>query len=44
VDEGLEDKRLLIVEAELAGVLKVMSREGNTVSSVIRQAWDDGAW
>jgi hypothetical protein len=34
--------RLLIVEGEFAGVLKVMSREGNTLSPVIRQAWDDG--
>jgi hypothetical protein len=41
VDPGVEDKRLLILEAELAGVLKVMSREGNTLSPVIRQAWDD---
>jgi hypothetical protein len=43
VDEGVEDKRLLVLEAELAGVLKVMNREGNTLSPVIRQAWDDGA-
>jgi Protein of unknown function (DUF3987) len=42
VDAGVEDKRLLVLEAELAGVLKVMSREGNTLSPVIRQAWDDG--
>ena len=42
-DEGVEDKRLLVLEAELAGVLKVMSREGSTLSPVIRQAWDDGA-
>jgi hypothetical protein len=42
LDEGVEDKRLLVMEAELAGVLKVMSREGNTLSPVIRQAWDDG--
>jgi Protein of unknown function (DUF3987) len=42
LDEGVEDKRLLILEPELAGVLKVMSREGNTLSPVIRQAWDDG--
>jgi hypothetical protein len=41
-DEGVSDKRLLIVEGELASVLKVMSREGNTLSPVIRQAWDDG--
>jgi hypothetical protein len=42
LDEGVEDKRLLVLEEELAGVLKVMSREGNTLSPVIRQAWDDG--
>jgi hypothetical protein len=41
-DEGVEDKRLLVLETELAGVLKVMSRQGNTLSPVIRQAWDDG--
>jgi hypothetical protein len=40
VDPGVEDKRLLVLEAELAGVLKVMSRDGNTLSPVIRQAWD----
>jgi hypothetical protein len=43
LDEGVEDKRVLVLEAELAGVLKVMSRDGNTLSPVIRQAWDDGA-
>ena len=42
LDPGVGDKRLLVLEAELAGVLKVMSREGNTLSPVIRQAWDDG--
>src|SRR5829696_4050781 len=42
LDEGVEDKRLVVLEEELAGVLKVMSREGNTLSPVIRQAWDDG--
>jgi hypothetical protein len=43
LDSGVEDKRLLVLEAELAGVLKVMNREGNTLSPIIRQAWDDGA-
>jgi hypothetical protein len=33
---------LLAYEAELAGLLKVMSRDGNTLSPVIRQAWDGG--
>lgn len=42
VDEGISDKRLLIVESEFASTLKVMSREGNTLSPVIRQAWDAG--
>ena len=42
LDEGVDDKRLLAMEAELASTLKVMSREGNTLSPVIRQAWDDG--
>jgi hypothetical protein len=41
-DEGVKDKRLLAYESELAGLLKVMSREGNTLSPVIRQAWDGG--
>jgi hypothetical protein len=42
VDAGVTDKRLCVVEGEFANVLKVMAREGNTLSSVIRNAWDDG--
>src|SRR5262249_29432197 len=42
VDEGESDKRLLIVEPEFAAVLTVANREGNTLSEIIRQAWDDG--
>jgi hypothetical protein len=41
-DEGVPDKRLLVLDAEFAGTLKIMSREGNSLSSVIRQAWDSG--
>ena len=41
-DEGVSDKRLLVMEGELASTLKVMSRDGNTLSPIIRQAWDDG--
>ena len=41
-EEGVEDKRLFVLEPELARVLKVMAREGNTLSPIIRQAWDDG--
>jgi len=41
-DQGVEDKRLLVIETEFASVLRVMSREGNTLSAVMRQAWDTG--
>jgi hypothetical protein len=40
VDEGVSDKRLLSVEPELAGLLKVMARQGSTTSAVVRMAWD----
>jgi len=39
-DAGVSDKRLLVLETEFARVLKVMSREGATLSTIIRQAWD----
>jgi|GEM_PF-727269 len=39
-DTGVEDKRLFVVEGELANTLKVMAREGNTLSPILRQAWD----
>jgi hypothetical protein len=38
-DAGVEDKRLLVVETEFAKTLKLMGREGNILSTVIRQAW-----
>lgn len=41
-DAGVEDKRLLVLEAEFASVLRVMARETNTLSAIIRQGWDDG--
>ena len=41
-DPGVDDKRLLIVESEYARLLKVAERDGNTVSPIIRQAWDSG--
>jgi Primase C terminal 1 (PriCT-1) len=40
VDEGAKDKRAYVVEPEFSRVLRVMARDGNTLSSVIRQAWD----
>ena len=39
-DSGAQDKRRLIIESEFAQVLKVMAREGNTLSPVVRNAWD----
>lgn len=42
VDSGIDDKRLLALEPELASTLRVLGREGNTLSPVIRQAWDTG--
>lgn len=41
-DEGAPDKRLLALESEFAGPLKVATREGNTLSVLIRQGWDGG--
>jgi Protein of unknown function (DUF3987)/Primase C terminal 2 (PriCT-2) len=41
-DPGVEDKRLMLVEGEFAGLLSVMERPGNTISPLIRKAWDDG--
>ena len=41
-DSGVADKRLLVVESELASVLRVMGREHNTLSAAVRQAWDSG--
>lgn len=42
VDPGVDDKRLLVFEAEFASVLKVLDRQGNTLSAIIRDAWDTG--
>ncbi len=42
VDEGVSDKRLLVMESEFARVLTVMQRQGNSLSPVLRNAWDDG--
>ena len=39
-DHGVEDKRLLVTEPEFAQALKAMRREGNTLSPIIRSAWD----
>ena len=41
-DHGVTDKRLVIVESEFASTLRVLTRDGNTLSAIIRQAWDSG--
>jgi DNA-binding transcriptional ArsR family regulator len=41
-DPGEADKRLLVYEPEFALVLRVMAREGNSLSAILRQAWDSG--
>lgn len=41
-DPGEPDKRLLVYEPEFANVLKQIKRADNTLSAVIRQAWEDG--
>lgn len=41
-DEGVQDKRLLVLESEFGRPLRTMRREGNTLSAVLRDAWDRG--
>jgi hypothetical protein len=41
-DPGVQDKRLLVYEPEFANVLKQTERQGNTLSAILRQAWDGG--
>ena len=42
VDPGVAEKRLLVMESEYASVLRVAGRDGNTLSAVLRDAWDKG--
>ncbi len=39
-DEGVVDKRLLVIESEFAVVLSRIKREGNVLSETLRAAWD----
>jgi hypothetical protein len=41
-DEGVSDKRLLVMQGEFCGALRSMQREGNVLSVVLRDAWDSG--
>jgi hypothetical protein len=40
--DGIDDKRLVTVEQEFASTIRVLRREGNTLSAIVRKAWDDG--
>ena len=42
LDPGEEDKRLLTLESEFASTLRVLKRDGSTLSATIRNAWDSG--
>lgn len=39
---GIKDKRLLCIETEFSSVLRQSQRDGNTLSQIIRDAWDSG--
>jgi len=39
---GVTDKRLIVFEGEFGKVLRVMARDGSTLSAVLREAWDTG--
>jgi hypothetical protein len=41
--EGVDDKRPIINMGEFFGALQVMRRQGNTLSPVMRAAWESGA-
>ncbi len=41
-DLGISDKRLLVIEPEFSRLLTAKSRQGNTLSPIIRDAWDRG--
>lgn len=39
-DQGIVDKRLFVLEGELALSLQAASRQGNTLSAILRDCWD----
>ena len=40
VEKGVEDKRLLLWEDEFGGTLRILARDGNSLSPVMRRAWE----
>ena len=43
VDPGVADKRLYILDEEFGAALSCTKREGNTLSTILRGAWDTGS-
>jgi len=41
-DEPGIDRRLLVIQPEYGSVLRIIARDGNTLSAVMRSAWDSG--
>jgi hypothetical protein len=39
-DEQVRDNRALIVESEFGRLLRIVNREGSTLSPILREAWD----
>lgn len=39
-DEGVKDKRLVVIESEFSNVLAQVKRDGNTLSAVVRNVFD----
>jgi hypothetical protein len=40
IDPGIADKRLMVIEPEFASALAATERHGNTLSPIVRNAWD----
>ncbi|HME31681.1 MAG TPA: bifunctional DNA primase/polymerase [Terriglobales bacterium] len=41
-DDPEIDRRLLVIQPEYGSVLRIMAREGNALSPLLRSAWDSG--
>lgn len=42
--EGIDDKRLLVVESEFGSTLGILSRDGNSLTGILRKSWDTGSF
>jgi Protein of unknown function (DUF3987) len=42
IDQGVDDKRLNVLEPEFAGALSAAGRNGSILSMVLRDGWDNG--